>query len=86
MERPMVKSIQIYGTGCASCEKLYQVALTAVKEIDHEIRVEKIEDLNALLEVGVMRTPGLGFNGKLIMQGKLMTPATLKNRISAFSE
>ncbi len=76
-----MKKIQIYGTGCPSCEKLFTIAQQAVKELGYDITVEKVEDLNALLMAGVMRTPGLAFDGKLILQGKIPTLSTLKSWI-----
>ena len=76
-----MKKIQVYGTGCPSCQKLFDLAQQAVRELGYDISVEKIEDLNAMLMAGVMRTPGLAFDGKLILQGKIPLYATLKSWI-----
>lgn len=78
----MLKSIQVYGTGCPSCEKLYRNVQKAVEELGLNIGIEKIEDLNALLQSGIMRTPALGFDGKIILQGKIPNLATLQNWIN----
>ncbi len=77
----MIKSIQVYGPGCANCQKLYKLAAEAVNEIGADIQIEKVEDLNNMMAAGVMRTPGLGFDGKVVLQGKIPTAATIKNRI-----
>jgi len=76
-----MKKIQVYGTGCKNCQKLYQMVSEAVQELGADIPVEKVEDLNEIVAAGVWRTPALGFDGKVILQGKLPTPATLKNWI-----
>ncbi len=77
----MIKTIQVFGTGCPNCQKLYNLARQVVDEMGANITVEKIEDLNRIVEAGVFRTPGLGFDGKIVLQGKIPTAATLKNWI-----
>ncbi len=77
----MIKSIQVYGPGCANCRKLYEIAEQVVKEIGSDIKIEKVENLDKMLVAGVFRTPALGLDGKVILQGKIPTPATLKNWI-----
>jgi len=77
----MIESIQVYGPGCANCQKLYKLAQDAVDEIGANIRIEKVKDLNSMLAAGVMRTPALAFDGKVVLQGKIPTPATIKNWI-----
>ena len=76
-----MKSIQVYGVGCSSCDKLYQMAKEIVQELGKDIQVEKIEDFQKLLEAGVLQTPALAFDNKLVLQGKMPTAATLRNWI-----
>ncbi|NIT56662.1 MAG: thioredoxin family protein [Aliifodinibius sp.] len=76
-----MKSIQVYGPGCANCQKLYNLATEVINELDSNINLEKVEDINDMMAVGVMRTPALGFDGKVVLQGKIPTAATLKNWI-----
>ena len=80
----MVKKIQVYGTGCTSCNNLFEQVKKVVQEMDANIVVEKVEDLNELLAAGIMRTPGLAFDGKVILQGKIPNQRTLKNWIANF--
>ena len=77
-----MKIIQIYGPGCKNCEKLFKLAKTAVEELGYDFKIEKINELNAMVSAGIMRTPGLAFDRKIILQGKLPTLYTLKNWIS----
>ncbi|HFE64807.1 redox-active disulfide protein 2 [candidate division KSB1 bacterium 4484_188] len=79
-----MKIIQVYGTGCASCNKLFELAKQVIQEMGADITVEKVEDLNELLAAGIMRTPGLSFDGKVILQGKMPNHRTLKHWIENF--
>ena len=76
-----MKKIQVYGTGCPSCEKLFRLARQAVSELGLDIQVEKVEDLNAMISAGILRVPGLAFDGRVVLQGKIPTLPTLKNWI-----
>lgn len=77
----MVKKIQIYGVGCSTCDKLYRMAREIVEELGADVSVEKVEDLNEMLMAGVLRSPGLALDGRVVLQGKVPTRATLRNWI-----
>ena len=81
-----MKIIQVYGTGCASCNKLFELAKQVIQEMGADITVEKVEDLNELLAAGIMRTPGLSFDGKVILQGKTPNNRTLRSWIENHKE
>ena len=76
-----MKTIQVYGSGCSGCDVLFRQVVNIVNELGLPILVEKIEDLDTMIAAGVMRTPALGFDGKVILQGKSPTLATLKRWI-----
>ena len=77
----MLKKIQVFGLGCTNCQRLYQLVQQAVQESGVQVEIEKVENLNAMVAAGIMRTPALGFDGKVVLQGKIPTLATLKNMI-----
>ena len=77
----MIKRIQVYGTGCSNCQKLYELACQVVEEVGADITVEKVEDLDRIVEAGVLRTPGIALDGEVVLQGKIPTASTLKNWI-----
>ncbi|NCN05748.1 MAG: thioredoxin family protein [Spirochaetales bacterium] len=66
-------TIQILGTGCPKCRALESSARQAVQELGTEIAVEKVEDVERIMEMGVMMTPALVIDGKLISEGKLLS-------------
>ncbi len=69
-----MKKVQILGTGCAKCNKLADNAKAAAQSIGQEIELEKVSDLNEITKFGVLSTPGLAIDGKVVSQGKLLKP------------
>lgn len=63
--------IKILGTGCASCKKLEAHAKEAVKELGIEASVEKVEDLQAIMAYGVMKTPALVVDEQVKVMGRV---------------
>jgi len=75
--------IEVLGTGCKSCENLYQAVMEAVAEIGSEknIVVEKVGDITYFAKMGVFMTPGLIIDGKVISSGKTMSAGQIKEKI-----
>ena len=63
--------IKVLGTGCTKCKKLEQLAKEAVNELGIEANIEKVEDIYKIMQFGVMRTPGLVVNNKVVLSGYL---------------
>jgi small redox-active disulfide protein 2 len=63
--------LQIYGSGCAKCQQLTANAETAARRLGLEYEVEKITDVNAIIDAGVMRTPALAVDGNIVVEGKV---------------
>lgn len=73
-----MKKIQILGTGCAKCEKLADNARQAADNLKLDYQLEKVTDLNQIMNFGVMTTPGLAVNGKVLIAGKVPSPAEIE--------
>lgn len=73
--------IRILGTGCAKCKKLEENARTAVAELGIEASFEKVTDLDKIMDYGVMMTPGLVIDEKVVASGKLLTAVEIKSFI-----
>jgi arsenate reductase len=69
--------IKVYGSGCSNCKKLEQMCIDAAQELNIKATVEKVTDLQEIVKTGIMSTPGLEINGKMISSGKLPTKPTL---------
>ena len=64
-------TIQILGTGCPKCKQLALNAEVAAKALGLEYTLEKVTDINAILDFGVMITPALAVNGVVKVAGKV---------------
>lgn len=71
--------IKVIGPGCANCTKLADLCREVVEEINLEAEIQKITDTDEFWKYGIMLTPGLVVNGKILVQGKLPTKKTLEN-------
>jgi small redox-active disulfide protein 2 len=76
-------SIKILGPGCANCRKLEEVARTAVQLAKVEAEIVKVTDMHEIIANGVLKTPGLMINGKLVSSGRIPAPATIAEWILA---
>lgn len=75
--------IEILGTGCAKCKKLYEVVNEAVMETGIQAEIIKVEKIQDIMNYGVMMTPALVIDGAVKVSGKLPTKTEIINIISA---
>jgi small redox-active disulfide protein 2 len=64
-----MKNIKVLGTGCANCKTTLKLIEEAAKEKGVTVELEKIEDLQAIMSYGVMSTPGVVVDGKVVHAG-----------------
>ena len=72
--------VQILGTGCPKCMLLEQHAREAIAELGIQVEVEKVTDIDAIMEMGVMMTPALAIDGDVKSVGKVLT----KDRVVSY--
>jgi len=77
-----MKKVQILGTGCPKCKKLFEAAQQAVKELGIEAEVTKVEDINEILKFNVMMTPALAVDGVIKVVGRMPKPDEIRSLIS----
>jgi len=65
--------VQILGSGCTKCKLLEQHAREAVAELGSDATVEKVTDMDDIMEMGVMMTPALAIDGVVKSVGKVLT-------------
>ena len=73
--------IKILGTGCAKCKKLEQMTKEIITENGISATIEKVEDILKIMQFGVMSTPGLVINQKVVLSGRLPNEKELKEII-----
>lgn len=74
--------IKILGTGCSNCKKLEANTKEAVKELNVEAKITKVEDIKDIMKYGVMRTPAIVINEKVKMSGKVCNVDEIKQFIN----
>jgi small redox-active disulfide protein 2 len=63
--------IKVLGPGCANCKRLYQEAERAVAQSGLEATVTKVESMEEIASFGILRTPGLVIDGKVVASGRI---------------
>lgn len=63
--------IEILGMGCIKCNTLYGNVRKAVKELGIKPEIEHVRDLDRIVEYGVMSTPALVVDGKVMSSGRI---------------
>jgi len=77
--------IQVLGSGCPSCKKLFELTKKAAEELKLKTEVEYITDIQKIVEMGVMSSPVLAINGKPILTGFVPDIEKIKEAIKKFS-
>jgi small redox-active disulfide protein 2 len=73
--------IEILGMGCANCNKVYQNVLEAVKQSGKEVQVTKVEDIQKIMNYGVLSTPALAIDGVVKAAGRVPKVEEIKGWI-----
>ena len=73
--------IKILGTGCAKCKKLEENARQAISSLSGDMTVEKVTDLNQIMNYGVMLTPALVIDEEVKSVGKVLSSDDIKKLI-----
>lgn len=72
-------NIKVLGAGCTNCINLEKLCKEVVEENHLEATIEKVTDFKDIMTYGILSTPGLVVNGKVVHSGKLPTKSTLTN-------
>jgi small redox-active disulfide protein 2 len=71
--------VTIYGPGCARCQKTAEVVQKTLEARGIPVEITKITDYAAIAIAGVMATPGVALDGKLVSTGKLPTVTEIES-------
>ena len=69
-----MKQIKVLGSGCRNCEITANVIAQAAQEAGVEVEIEKVTDIAAIMAYGVMSTPGVVVDGKVVHAGGIPGP------------
>lgn len=70
--------IKILGVGCSKCEKLERNLNTALKDLNMDANIEIVGELKEIVGYGVMTTPTLVINDKIVSTGKVLSVKEIK--------
>lgn len=73
--------LKVLGTGCAKCKSLEKVTTEVVNENNLDADIQKVEDITQIMTYGVMMTPALVVNEKVVFSGRVPSKAEIKNFI-----
>ena len=75
--------LEILGSGCANCQKLYATTEAAVRDLAiSDVEIVKVEDFPTIMSYGVMSTPALAIDGKVVVSGKVPSQAEVSSMIT----
>lgn len=77
-----IMNIKVLGTGCKKCKELEVNVHEAVEQLGINAQVEKVEDIPTIMKYGVMSTPALVIDEKVVSTGKLLTVGEVKEKLS----
>lgn len=66
-----MKKINVYGSGCKNCTVTAERFVEVAKELGVEVEVQKVTDLEAIMNAGVVSTPAVGIDGELKHSGSV---------------
>ena len=66
-----MSSVKVLGSGCANCKATVKLIEDVAKARGTPVAVEKVEDIQAIIGYGVMSTPGVVIDGKVVHAGGL---------------
>jgi len=76
-------TIKVLGPGCMNCKTLERRTQEALQTMNLATPVEKVEDLNRIASYGVLRTPGLVIDDKVVWQGSVPSVEKIVELITA---
>ncbi len=74
-------NIKVLGPGCMNCVTLEKRTREALTKMNIQAEIEKVTDFSKILELGLVKTPGLIVNNKIVVQGRVPAVEELKEII-----
>jgi small redox-active disulfide protein 2 len=75
-------TVKVLGSGCANCERLATVASEALSELGRNEQVEKVTDYAVMAALGVMATPALAVDDRVVFAGRIPPLAAVKDALA----
>lgn len=79
-------NIKVLGTGCANCKTTQKLIEEVAAEKNAQIQLEKVEDIQAIMAYGVMSTPGVVIDEKVVHSGGVPSRDTIAQWLEGCTE
>ena len=79
-------NIKILGTGCPRCKTLEREVIDSLAELNIPADVSKVDDIMKIMEYGIMHTPALVIDEKVILSGRVPAVSELKEIITKYQK
>jgi small redox-active disulfide protein 2 len=73
-----MKKIQVLGPGCPNCRRLADLTESVARELGIDFELEKVTDIVKITQFGIMATPGLAVDGKVLVSGRVPSESEIK--------
>lgn len=80
-----ITKIKVLGSGCPTCHRLHEMTMETLKNLKIDIEVEYIQDIQKIIDLGLMTLPVLIINDKVALAGQIPTPKKLEELISQYN-
>lgn len=77
-----MKTIKILGTGCARCKQTESIIRETLDEVGVSANIEKVTDIEDIVGYGVMVTPAVVVDDKVLFTGKVPTKEDVKAMVA----
>jgi small redox-active disulfide protein 2 len=74
-----MKNIIVYGSGCKNCINTAELIEKTATQLEIEIKMEKVSDLQAIMEAGIVSTPAISVDGKIVHSGSVPDQRIVKS-------
>jgi small redox-active disulfide protein 2 len=78
-----MKNIRVLGTGCRNCQVTYRLIDEVAQAKGVEIELEKVEKIDEIMRLGVLLTPGVIVDGKIVHSGGVPDRKKVESWLSA---
>lgn len=77
--------VQVLGTGCPKCKNLEKLVREVVEETQIEAEISKVEDIVQIMNYGIISTPGLVINSKVVFSGRVPSRDEVKQKLQEYA-
>lgn len=70
--------VEVLGPGCARCLETYRIVRSVLQQAQLDWPLQKVESTQRMVELGVLRTPAIAVDGKLVSSGRIPKPEEVR--------